>query len=60
MTEEFYSLTEKKKVALEVTGKRVLANGRFQILASYQGKTLMKFVGKDAYEGKFKGVAVVK
>lgn len=60
MKETFYSLKEKKNIEAEVTGKRLLKNGRGQIVADYKGGKLMKFVGKEDYNTKYKGVKVVK
>ena len=60
MKEVFFSLKEKKKVEAEVTGKTLLKNGRGQIIANYNGGKLVKIVGLDDYNNKFKSVKVVK
>ncbi|MBP5458638.1 MAG: hypothetical protein J6Y62_00475 [Clostridia bacterium] len=59
MKAEFYSLKDKKHIEAEVTGKKTLGNGRKQIVGSYNGRTVVKFVKDDEYNGKFKSVKVV-
>ena len=61
MKAEFYSLKAKKKIEVEVIGKRKAANGKCQIVGQdATGINMYRIVSEADYKTKYASVKVVK